>query len=72
MSSTKFRLIILSILSISCIYSKAATVDSLDVPSKVMNKTYKAAVVLPATYSKDKNVYPVLYLLHGGGGHFSD
>ena len=50
----------------------AASVDSLDVPSAVMNKTYKAAVVLPSTYSNNKKDYPVLYLLHGGGGHFSD
>jgi S-formylglutathione hydrolase FrmB len=37
-----------------------------------MNKTYKAAVVLTASYSTNKSAYPVLYLLHGGGGHFSD
>ena len=72
MSSKKFRVIILSILSISFFYSKAASVDSLDVPSKVMNKTYKAAVVLPSKYSNSKSAFPVLYLLHGGGGHFSD
>jgi putative tributyrin esterase len=53
-------------------FSFAATVDSLDVPSAAMNKTYKAAVVLPASYAKSKAAYPVLYLLHGGGGHFRD
>lgn len=52
--------------------SFAATVDSIDVPSAAMNKTYKAAVVLPASYAKSKAAYPVLYLLHGGGGHFRD
>jgi len=72
MSSKKIRLIIVFILSVSFFDSRAASVDSLDVPSKVMNKTYKAAVVLPSTYSKSKNAYPVLYLLHGGGGHFND
>jgi S-formylglutathione hydrolase FrmB len=51
---------------------KAASVDSLDVPSKAMNKTYKAAVVLPAAYANSKKSFPVLYLLHGGSGHFSD
>ncbi|MHA8054686.1 alpha/beta hydrolase [Aquirufa nivalisilvae] len=50
----------------------SAQVDSLDVPSKIMKKAYKAAVVLPSDYSKSKNSFPVLYLLHGGGGHFSD
>ena len=72
MSSIMFRLVTLSILSFCLTYSRAAQVDSLDVPSKVMNKPYKAAVVLPSAYSSSKNAYPVLYLLHGGGGHFSD
>jgi putative tributyrin esterase len=72
MPSKMSRLVILSILCFCLTYSRAAQVDSLDVPSKVMNKTYKAAVVLPSTYSTSKNAYPVLYLLHGGGGHFSD
>ena len=31
-----------------------------------------AAVVLPDSYKKNKSSYPVLYLLHGGGGHFRD
>ncbi len=52
--------------------SSASTVDSLEVPSAVMNKKYKAAVVLPNSYSKNQASYPVLYLLHGGGGHFGD
>ena len=38
-----------------------------------MNKTYRAAVVLPASYAKNKKAsYPVLYLLHGACGHFAD
>ncbi len=38
-----------------------------------MKKTLRAAVALPESYAaaKSKN-YPVLYLLHGGGGQFSD
>ena len=50
----------------------SATVDSIDIASTTMNKTYKAAVVLPESYQKNKSAYPVLYLLHGGGGHFRD
>jgi len=38
-----------------------------------MGKTYRAAVVLPASYAKNKKArYPVLYLLHGANGHFAD
>ncbi|MBN8822924.1 MULTISPECIES: alpha/beta hydrolase family protein [unclassified Spirosoma] len=51
---------------------RAAKVDSLDVPSTVMQKTMRAVVVLPESYAKSKANYPVLYLLHGGYGHFND
>jgi putative tributyrin esterase len=56
----------------ACLAVHAASVDSIDIPSKAMNKTYKAAVVLPSSYSNNQSRYPVLYLLHGGGGHFRD
>ncbi|QMU27508.1 alpha/beta hydrolase [Adhaeribacter radiodurans] len=63
---------LLAILLLPAGYVSAAKVDSLDIPSAAMNKTYKAAVVLPNAYAKSKAAFPVLYLLHGGGGHFSD
>lgn len=72
MSPKNSRLIILALFSIAYVQSKAGTVDSLEIPSAAMNKTYKAAVVLPSSYSNNKKAYPVLYLLHGGGGRFSD
>ncbi|UTA69148.1 alpha/beta hydrolase family protein [Emticicia sp. 21SJ11W-3] len=62
----------LLMLLISSYYASASTVDTLDVPSKVMNKAYKAAVVLPSSYAGSKASYPVLYLLHGASAHFSD
>ena len=38
-----------------------------------MRKTYSAAVVLPASYAKNKKThYTVFYLLHGAYGHFAD
>ncbi|MGY3087390.1 putative tributyrin esterase [Hymenobacter sp. UYAg731] len=53
--------------------ARAARVDTLAIPSAAMHKTYRAAVVLPASYAKNKKAnYPVLYLLHGAYGHFSD
>lgn len=61
----------LMILSL-CKITEAAKIDSLDIPSTAMHKTYKAAVVLPASYAKSKSSYPVLYLLHGGFGHYRD
>ncbi|GAA4455890.1 alpha/beta hydrolase family protein [Nibrella saemangeumensis] len=50
----------------------AAKVDTLDVPSASMNRTLKAAVVLPERYKKAIQPLPVLYLLHGGSGSFRD
>lgn len=50
----------------------AAKVDTLDVPSASMNRTLRAAVVLPERYKKAKQPFPVLYLLHGGTGSFRD
>ncbi|GAB3946769.1 alpha/beta hydrolase family protein [Spirosoma harenae] len=64
---------LVSFLLTSSLY--AAKVDSLDIPSAVMKKTFRAAVVLPNSYQsteKSKTTYPVLYLLHGGFGHFND
>ena len=53
--------------------ASAARVDTLAIPSAAMHKTYRAAVVLPASYAKNKKAhYPVLYLLHGAYGHFAD
>jgi S-formylglutathione hydrolase FrmB len=52
--------------------SFSAKVDTLDVPSAAMKRNLRAGVVLPDSYAKGKATYPVLYLLHGGGGQFSD
>ena len=68
------KLLVIGIAFLFCntISSFASTVDTLQIPSAAMNKTYKAAVVLPNSYAKGKTAYPVLYLLHGAYGHFSD
>jgi len=68
----KIRLSCILFLFSVCSTTQAAKVDSLDIPSVGMHKTYKAAVVLPVSYAKNKAAYPVLYLLHGGFGHYRD
>lgn len=68
----KLQILFIAFLFSNTILSFASTVDTLQIPSVAMNKTYKAAVVLPNSYVKGKAVYPVLYLLHGAYGHFSD
>jgi len=64
--------ILFAFTSLIYIKSFAAVVDTIGIPSRVMNRDYKAVVVLPASYSENSENYPVLYLLHGGYGHFSD
>ncbi|SFT85528.1 S-formylglutathione hydrolase FrmB [Algoriphagus locisalis] len=48
-----------------------AKVDTIEVFSKAMDKTLKAAVTMPSTYDGNKQ-FATLYLLHGGSGAFSD
>jgi S-formylglutathione hydrolase FrmB len=49
-----------------------AKVDTIEVFSKAMDKTLKAAVTVPSGYDNSQESYLVLYLLHGGSGAFSD
>lgn len=53
--------------------SAQAKVDTLVIQSPSMQKTLKAGVVTPDSYKKKKNgPFPVLYLLHGYSGNFSN
>jgi len=68
----KIQIVVLLVLLGSSFASQAAVTDTLQIESVAMNKMYKAAVVLPNSYAKSKQAYPVLYLLHGAYGHFND
>ena len=47
-------------------------VDTIAVYSPSMKKTLKAAISFPSGYENGEGRYPVVYLLHGGSGAFSD
>lgn len=54
-------------------FTAQAKVDTLTIKSPSMHKMLKAGVVTPTDYQKEKNgPYPVLYLLHGYSGNFSN
>lgn len=53
-------------------FASFAQVDTIEVYSKAMNKTLKAAVVKPEAYSKTGKGLPTVYVLHGGSGSFTD
>ncbi len=53
-------------------FSFAAHVDTVTVHSGSMNKNIKCVVIIPDAYKKKNGVFPVVYLLHGYSGDYSD
>lgn len=53
-------------------YAKSATVDTASIYSNAMHKAFNCVVVKPDSYKKKKNAFPVVYLLHGYSGKYSD
>lgn len=53
------------------LYAHASKVDTVETYSAAMNKKIKAVVITPNAYQKNKQ-YPVVYLLHGYSGNYSD
>jgi len=52
-------------------YAIAAKVDTISTSSKDMHKEIKAVVITPVDYNPARK-FPVLYLLHGFSGNYSD
>lgn len=52
--------------------SNAATVDTLDIYSTAMKKSYKCVVIIPDRAPADSSAFPVVYLLHGHGGWYAN
>ncbi|MFM6926215.1 MAG: alpha/beta hydrolase [Ferruginibacter sp.] len=50
----------------------AGKVDTVSVYSNSMHKNIKAVVIKPGSYKKKKNSFPVVYLLHGYDGWYSN
>jgi len=53
-------------------FCKAATVDTILIYSNAMHKEFKCVVIKPDSYKKRNVSFPVVYLLHGAGGDFSN
>src|SRR5712692_4862686 len=50
-----------------------ASVQTIQFQSKLVNATLPYNVILPVNYRASRTTrYPVLYLLHGHGGHYTD
>lgn len=65
--------LLLSILIAFCIHTAfAGKVDTLSIYSQAMKKEIPCVVILPSSYKKKKNKFPVLYLLHGYSGSYNN
>ena len=65
----RFTLTLLVCLQVQILFSK---VDTLFVYSEVMDKSIPNLIITPENYQQTKESFPVLYLLHGAGGYFSN
>ena len=65
------QIIILCLLCIS-INVVSGQVDTVNLYSKVMNKFIPNLVITPKDYNVENDKLPVLYMLHGAGGYFSN
>ena len=65
----KIKLTFLFFLYIHLIFGQ---IDTLFVRSKVMKKSIPNLVITPKEYESQDKAFPVLYLLHGAGGYFSN
>lgn len=72
-SNTILMKIILSFLFLLTFHSAiASSVDTVIIRSEKMKKDLKCVVIKPNSYKKKHNIYPVVYLLHGYDGSYSN
>jgi S-formylglutathione hydrolase FrmB len=72
LSGLKKKILYCCLLLAFCRSAEAATVDTILVYSNAMHRDFKCVVVKPSSYKKKKNYFPVVYLLHGYGGWYSN
>ena len=67
-----YKTLCLSLTFLFIITSHAASVDTILIYSNSMHKNVKCVVIKPAGYEDEKQRFPVLYLLHGWSGDYSN
>ncbi len=68
----KLILFFVLLLTMQNIFAQKNKVDTIEIFSKAMQKKIKAVVVLPDNYQNKKDSFPVVYLLHGYSGSYSN
>jgi len=66
------KLLFILVLLCSAILASAYRVDTIRIESKSMNKPISNIVIIPDNYSAQQKGFPVLYLLHGAGGDYTN
>ncbi len=66
------RIYLLLILIFTFFNHSFAAIDTISIYSPSMFKNVKCVVITPSDYKKSNNRYPVVYLLHGYSGNYSD
>lgn len=66
------RWIVIALIAFLSFDSSAATVDTVSIYSTAMNKAFNCVVIKPGRYKKEKKGFPVVYLLHGYSGNYSN
>jgi S-formylglutathione hydrolase FrmB len=66
------KIILVAFILFLAISSFAATVDTVEIYSNAMQKSYKCVVIKPDSYGKDNKKFPVVYLLHGHSGWYAN
>ena len=72
--TSRVSAVFLLLLALSCAgRAQNASVQTIQLQSRLINATLPYNVILPPDYrTSSATRYPVLYLLHGFGGHYSD
>ncbi len=63
---------VILLLVLFSLHAAAGSVDTVSIYSNAMHKEIKCIVIKPNSYKKKKNHFPVVYLLHGHGGWYSN
>lgn len=66
------KIFLLIVLIILTRVSFASRTDTISIYSKAMKQSFKCVVIKPSVKKKDKDPFPVLYLLHGWSGWYSN
>ncbi len=57
---------------IACLSLEAASVDTVNIQSRAMNRAANCVVIKPESYASTDKSFPVLYLLHGYSGAYNN